>query len=97
MRDRFLSGKGKITKQRDYLATVNYMLAIREEEPVAGSIRVVSGASGLTLYESQENLELYLDDGRCLTIVIQTPIDLTDDSWHILGSGSMRQPTTGIV
>ncbi|MCB8943267.1 MAG: hypothetical protein H6658_05890 [Ardenticatenaceae bacterium] len=77
------------------MSTVSYMLAIREEEPIQGSIRVISGASGLSLYESVESLELHLDDGRCLTIIIQTPIDLTDDSWHIAGSGSMQPPKRG--
>ena len=92
MRDRFLSGKGKVCSQTEYLATVSYMIAVREGEPIQGSLRLLSGANGLSLYESEENLELHLDDGRYLTIVVQTPIDLTDDSWHILGSGSIQQP-----
>jgi len=90
MKDRFLSGKGKVASQTRHLTIVNYRLIIREGEPIQGSLQVLSGADGLSLYECEENLVLQLDDGRYLTIVIQTPIDLTNDSWHILGSGSIQ-------
>ena len=70
------------------------MLAIREGEPIQGSLRVLNGTSGLLLYEHTEALVLRLDDGRLLAIIMQTPIDLTDDSWAILGDGPIQSPKT---
>ena len=92
MKTRLLSGEGKVSSPSGYLSTVNYEIEIRGAGPIQGSIRVVSGSGGLSLYEHDDTLALHLDDGRLLTIVIKTPIDLTDDSWHILGSSSIRQP-----
>lgn len=92
MKDRFLSGEGRVWGQTEYLATVSYMIAVREAGPIDGSLRVLGGADGLSLYEHEGKLVLYLDDGRLLPIIMQTPLDLTDDSWQILGSSSIEQP-----
>ena len=54
-----------------------------------GSIRILSGEGGLRLYDHHDTLTLHLNDGHWLTITIKSPIDLTDDSWHILGRGSI--------
>jgi hypothetical protein len=91
MKSQLLSGKGKISSPFGYLSTVDYKIEASEAEPIRGSIRVVSGKRGLSLYEHSDTLTLHLDDDRLLTILIKTPIDLTDDSWRILGSSSIRQ------
>ena len=92
MIDRFLSGEGKVSSSSGYLSTVTYMLEIQGATPIQGSIRVLRGAGGLGLYEHDGALVLHLDDGRLLSILVKTPIDLTDDSWHILGNSSIQQP-----
>ena len=92
MKTRLLSGEGKVSSPSGYLSTVNYKIEVREPTPIRGSIRVLSGAGGLSLYEYDDTLTLHLDDGQLLTIMIKTPIDLTDDSWRILGSSSIWQP-----
>jgi hypothetical protein len=92
MKTRLLSGEGKVSGSSGYLSIVNYEIKIRGAGPIQGSIRVVSGSGGLNLYEYDDTLTLHLDDGSLLTIMIKTPIDLTNDSWHILASSSIRQP-----
>ena len=88
MKNRFLSGEGKISSSSGYLSTVNYNIEFREAEPIQGSIRIVNGERGLSLHNNEDKLTLHLDAVRSLTVVIKTPIDLTDDSWLILVSNS---------
>jgi hypothetical protein len=89
MKNRFLSGEGKISSSSGYLSTVNYNIEFRGSEPVQGSIRVVNGAGGFSLHNNEDKLTLHLDTVRSLTVVIKTPIDLTHDSWSILVSKSI--------
>ena len=86
MSTRFLSGKGRIFSPSGYLSTVIYKIEAKGQESNQGSIRVLSGEGGLRLHDHEGTLTLQLDDGFSLSIVIKTPIDLTDDSWHILVS-----------
>lgn len=89
MKSRFLSGEGKVSSSSGHLSTVTYKIEVRGLEPIQGSIRILSGEGGLRLYDHHDTLTLHLNDGHWLTITIKTPIDLTDDSWHIMGRGSI--------